>query len=329
MDNIEDLLNNEVDVSEIINNELQINTDDRILTNDKQMNSGDDSIYHLPSGRDLNINETYSITAKESTKVIVLVGPSACGKTTIETMFYQMFHKGAIGDYYFAGSNTIQAYENRSFYTRTRSRRTEAITPRTNRGTQEFLHLRTWNYKIDRFQNYLFADLSGEEIVSNIGNTQAILENYSYFSVADYIVAILDGEIMIDKRKQKSAFEQIAQLLQTIYDSGVITNRTKLQLVISKYDIVDEKIEEFTPYINRRVFEFENRLKKYIEKIDFYYVAAMPTTKEKFSMGYGLEQLMLSWCTQVYTPNIITDKKITVSTEFDKLQEKLLGAGEI
>jgi hypothetical protein len=327
MDNNEELLNNDVGISEIINNELQINSDTGILTNDIQKNREDDSVYHLPLGRALNINETYSITAKESTRIIVLVGPSACGKTTIETMFYQMFHKGAVGDYYFSGSNTIQAFENRSFYTRTRSRRTEAMTPRTNRGTQDFLHLRTWNYKFDRFQNYLFADLSGEEIVGYIGNTQAILENYSYFSVADYIVAILDGEMIIDKRKQKGAFEQIAQLLQTIYDSGVITKRTTLQLVISKYDIVDKKIEEFTPYINRRVLELESRLKKYIEKVYFYYVAAMPTTKEKFGMGYGLEKLMLSWCSQVYTPNIITNNKITVSSEFDKLQEKLLGDG--
>ncbi|MFR8599056.1 MAG: TRAFAC clade GTPase domain-containing protein [Clostridioides difficile] len=54
--------------------------------------------------------------------MLIFIGPAGSGKTTIETSLYQLFQKSSVGGYYFAGSNTIQAYESRSFYTRIRSK---------------------------------------------------------------------------------------------------------------------------------------------------------------------------------------------------------------
>ncbi len=78
--------------------------------------------FQVSSGAALSMDDIYKIAAKENTKMIVLIGPVASGKTTIETSLYQMFQNSPVNEFYFAGSNSIHGFEERAFYTRIKSK---------------------------------------------------------------------------------------------------------------------------------------------------------------------------------------------------------------
>jgi energy-coupling factor transporter ATP-binding protein EcfA2 len=319
-------------VEVLINDEVETNSSIEDINNEVLINDKNKDLFRLPSGRALTLNETYEITASEDTKIIMLVGPSACGKTTIETTLYQLFHNDKVGDYYFAGSKTIQGYEQRAYYTRTRSKQVKPMTPRTSRGVQEtFLHLKVWNYKTNNYHNLLFADLSGEDFESHIADVGAMQRDFGFIKSANYIIAIFDGELMSNKKKRNSTFEGMAQLLRTIYDAKIATERTNLQVVISKYDIVEGNILEdptIEAFITRKKDELRQRLKTYTNEINFYNVAAIPDENTKFKVGYGVEGLLNSWC-EKKDSNILSFKNSNrekdMKPEFDKLYRKILG----
>ncbi|NMM62214.1 hypothetical protein HBE96_05845 [Clostridium sp. P21] len=329
---IKPTVENDENINKLINDDIETDISDRDITDEELSNSEKKGIRRLPSGRALTLGETYEITASENTKIIILIGPSACGKTTIETTLYQMFQNDVVGDYYFAGSKTLQGYEQRSYYTRTKSKQNISTTPRTSRGSQEtFLHLKLWNCKTDKYINFLFADLSGEDFENHIASIESMKKDFNFIKSADYIIAVLDGKLLADKRRRNGAFEEMAQLLRTIFDAGLYTAHTNLQVVTSKYDIIkeillkDPSVETFTTRVK---VELEQRLKSYINEINFYNVAAMPNDNTIFEVGHGIKELMDSWSTpqnSIVLSFKNNKRERKVKSEFDKLYEKLLG----
>lgn len=329
---IKPMIENDQNVDVLINDAIETNASAQDVADETLSANEKKGILRLPSGRALTLRDTYEITASENTKTIILIGPSECGKTTIETTLYQIFQNGIVGDYYFAGSKTIQGYEQRSYYTRTKSKQKIATTPRTSRGTQEtFLHLKLWNYKTDKYLNYLFADLSGEDFENHIADTESMQRDFSFIKSADYIIAVLDGKLISDPKKRHGTFEEMAQLLRTVFDAGLTTSKTNLQVVISKYDIVEDILSRdssVVTFISRIKSEMHQRLKAYIKKINFYNVAAMPDDNTSFDVGYGIKELLDSWATP--KSNIILSlrnnkRKKNMDSEFDKLYEKMIG----
>lgn len=315
---VNSILNDEIEVNEILNDTgIELNTD-----------GGASGTYKLPSGNALSLKELYEITALEDTKIVILVGPSACGKTTIETTIYQMFYDGTVNGYYFAGSRTIQAYEYRSFNTRVKSRQNLPSTPRTSRGTQDiFLHLRLWNEKAQKYTNFLFADLSGEHFESQRADTDSMKKNFAYIKHADYIIAVVDGDLISTKKTRNSTFDSIAEILRTMVEAEIINSKTNLQAVISKYDIVSERASadaNIENYIRNIGSKLEQRLGF---NIMFQNIAAMPNDSSKYKIGYGIEDLMASWCTKSRKNIRSYDnaKDLEINSEFNKLHRKLLG----
>ncbi|WP_312561942.1 TRAFAC clade GTPase domain-containing protein [Anaerospora sp.] len=328
---IKSTVKNAEDVDILINDDIEPNMmnsdiiDGFVSVEKKEMLS-------LASGRALSLSETYEITAAEKTKVIILIGPSACGKTTIETTLYQLFQNSIVGDYYFAGSKTLQGYEQRSYYTRTKSKQSTSTTPRTSRGAQEtFLHLKLWNCKTNEYLNYLFADLSGEDFENHIADVESMQSDFNFIKSADYIIAVFDGKLLSDKRRRNGTFEEMAQLLRTIFDAGLFTIHTNLQVVISKYDIINECLPQdptIESFITRSKVELEKRLKTYVTNINVYNVAAMPDNNTEFKVGFGIKELIESWSTtQSSRPLAFKNTKEIreVKSEFDKLYMKILG----
>ncbi len=197
----------------------------------------------MPSGRALSLQETYNVMAIENTVSVVLIGPSESGKTTIETTLYQLFQRGKVLNFLFAGSKTLQGYEERAFYTRVISREKVSATPRTSRGLQEvFLHLCLFDEQKKHKTNYLFADLSGEEIQTYIADVDGLTQNMPFMRQTNNYTVILDGERLSKKNQRNGVFDETSTMLRTIFDAGLYSSSTKLQIVISKYDIIEENI---------------------------------------------------------------------------------------
>lgn len=306
---IQDILNDEVDI-------------EGVEEADEIEGGSTSDTFNVCSGNALDSNQIYGITAKEKTKMVVLAGLAGSGKTTIETSIYQMFQRYTMAGLFFAGSNTIQGYEQRAYYTRTRSRGLVPMTQRTSLEMgQSFLHLRLWKKETDDYTNLLFADLSGEAFESHIGCVNDVKKDYSFMDRADYFVGVLDGELLNDKRERNNTISGMIELVRTFCDAEVIGKECVLQIIFSKCDVFGPEIEPILEKAKQRIS------KKFHDKfcdISFFKVAAMPEDTEVLSFGYGLEELLRSWLEKKRkVKSEETPIKNSNFTEFDKLSYKL------
>lgn len=289
-------------------------------------------IFNLPLGEALSVEDTYPITSRDKTKLIVLAGPSECGKTTLITTLYQLFHKGPIDELYFAGSQTIKGFEQRAYNTRTNSGMNNPKTPRTRLGSLDsFLHLQLWNRENQKKHTLLLTDFSGEDFKNARANVELMKEDFSLIMRADFLILLIDGDSITQKDKRFSAVQTTQELLTTIKNAGILRRNTQICFVISKDDIVKMRCKE-DPSLNNFVDGIADKLKNKFTDIEneikFYNVAAMPEDTTIVSVGYGINALIkdLTKESEICTNNIFLEQK-ELESEFNKFYQKTLGGG--
>lgn len=312
LDAIDAILNDEIDIEE---NQENIETEVSVLQ-DK---------FHVNAGEALYIDDIYTIAAKECTKMIVLVGPVASGKTTIETSLYQLFQNAPVEDFYFAGSYSLHGFEQRAFYTRIKSKRSEAQTQRTSlEDSQSFLHLRLFNKNNHMISNLIMADISGEAFTNHIGQVNEVRKSFPFIERADYIVGVIDGEKLCDKKTRNSIVTEIIELVRTFTDANLIMDICIFQVVFSKFDKLS-KIEKFEEIVERAKKQIRGRLEDVFATIEFYMVAAMPSVTDEFKVGYGLDLLLQAWVKKSICKSSVKIKEpFDNLTEYDRLYYKFL-----
>lgn len=282
--------------------------------------------FRVSSGAALSTDDIYKIAARESTKMIVLIGPVASGKTTIETSLYQMFQNSPVKEFYFAGSNSLHGFEQRAFYTRIKSKGYEPQTQRTIlEDRHAFLHLRLYNSNKDIINNLVLVDISGEAFTNHIGQVNEVKRSFPFIERADYLVGVIDCEKLCDKKTRNSTVSEIIELVKTFWDAELIMDECILQIVFSKFDILAE-IEGFDSILDKAKNQITTRLTELSKKIEFYNVAAMPLVVDKFRVGYGLDYLLQDWVKKHVTKcSVKMDKSFDELTEYDRLYCKFLG----
>ena len=294
-----------------------------------QTKDEDADIYELPFGNALTLEDTYSITSVDDTRFIVVAGPSASGKTTLVTTLYQLFQKGPVGSYYFAGSQSLQGFEQRAYYTRSSSKLSNPETPKTRRGISDsILHLKLWDTKKNKFHNFLLSDFSGEDYSSAVANVEIMREDFGVIKRADIIVVIIDGERISNKKHRHSTIQKAIELLQTMSAADVLSKSVVVEVVISKYDLVKTKCAE-DPSILGYINEIEAKILGKVDKlpndaIKFFKVAAMPQDVSDCQLGHGVLELLKSWTDVREVLHMPQQLKLT--SEFNKFQKRMLGA---
>ncbi len=281
--------------------------------------------FKLPHGNALTLEEIYEITAAEENKLIALIGPSASGKTTIETTLYQLFQIEPLANLCFAGSSTLLGYESRAFNTRTSSNNVVATTPRTSRNEQNiFLHLKLCDLDTEKKINYLFADIAGEEIFSYKGRTDLLVENMSYLKAVGDYAFVLDGEQLYDDSLRNGVMDSMRGMVRTIFDAKLYSKQTRVQIIISKYDIISQLNNVDISRINISINSLVNLIRNYDIEVTVHNVAAMPKNKN-FNVGFGLQELLGIWHSKKNIKLNINETYIgeNLKSEFNKLEYKL------
>ena len=313
IDKIDQILNDEIDID--VNQEGE----------EAEFSSLQDK-YQINSGEALNSSDIYRIAAKESTRMIVLVGPVASGKTTMETSLYQLFQNSPVNDFCFAGSYSLQGFEQRAFYTRIKSKGNEPTTQRTSlEDNQAFLHIRLWNRNNNVISNLILADISGEAFTNHIGQVDEAKISFPVIERADYVVGIIDGEKLCNKKTRNSIVSEMIEMIRTFWDAELITDGCVLQNVFSKFDIFS-KVENHNLILEKIKQQIVARLSELFMDIEYYNVAAMPSTIDEFSVGYGLEDLLQGWVRKhVRKSSRKMEEPFDELTEYDRLYYKFLG----
>ena len=310
-------------IDQILNDEIDIDVNQE--GEEAEFSSLQDK-YQINSGEALNSSDIYRIAAKESTRMIVLVGPVASGKTTMETSLYQLFQNSPVNDFCFAGSYSLQGFEQRAFYTRIKSKGNEPTTQRTSlEDNQAFLHIRLWNRNNNVISNLILADISGEAFTNHIGQVDEAKISFPFIERADYVVGIIDGEKFCNKKTRNSIVSEMIEMIRTFWDAELITDGCVLQIVFSKFDIFS-KVENHNLILEKIKQQIVARLSELFMDIEYYNVAAMPSTIDEFSVGYGLEDLLQGWVRKhVRKSSRKMEEPFDELTEYDRLYYKFLG----
>lgn len=283
----------------------------------------------LPSGQALPYEETYGISAVEPTTLVVLAGAAECGKTTLVTSLYQRFLKKPPEKYYFAGSRTLQGFEQRAYLTRMNSFQTSPQTQRTARGAVDsFLHLRIWESDSNKYKNLLLSDFSGEDYNSVSANVTLAKENFGVVKAAKVIVMLIDGETVSNKRDRQAAVQKSISILRTFHDAELVNRKADIIIAISKYDIVHQKYIDdhvFQQYIDNIPSMFCKQIASInSQQVGYCKIAAMPCNSEILPVGYGLEDFFSLLINPNQNSNYTSSPTRISTSEFNLFGRRIL-----
>lgn len=258
---------------------------------------GAEAAFPLALGRALTLHDLYPITAQEFSRFFAIIGDTGSGKTTLITSIYHLFLDGkAPVPFLFAGSETLRALEERAFYLRAASYRSDASMERTQRGVEEsILHLRLRNQDTKQMLNLLFSDLQGEDFDDVTADVDAARETFSpLFTAARHIVVLLDGAKLLSSTSRSSATQKAVHLLRTMRDAGLLGVQSRVLLAISKYDLILARNDSgLVEKIDRIPSTIVSHLPVLEERLRFFHLAAMPTVAtEEVPVGYNVPELL-------------------------------------
>ena len=259
----------------------------------------------LPRGSALTMEEAYKITSYKEVKFILLAGKSNSGKSTLVTTLYHMFNLGPFAGHWFAGSETLLGFEQRAFNLRTASFKSDPDMPKTRVGILDsILHLRLFDSRRKTDKDLLITDLSGEDYGRVIGNVDAAKSEYEISKRADFVVVLIDGKLLSQKTSRNRAEQESLQLLQTFLDAKLVGKNSRVDIVISKYDLILLSLKEdpsLNQFINNLKTKFKSRFESCLRNLRFLDIAAMPENSvDHVEAGYGLEDLISYWMVDEY-----------------------------
>lgn len=223
--------------------DLKISDSEELPAEDAENDADQESsISYIHSGLKKTLEEAEKLLKANPAKLIVLAGHPDAGKTTLFASIYELFQKGTVSPYSFAGSFTLMEFENICHKSRLESGNIKPDTPRTAVGDGEkvlHLALKHDSQKID----LLLADISGERFML-AKDSKEICQNIISLKRADVIGIQFDMEKLLNPVLRHSTKADCVGLIRAMVDYGVLSPKTNVQLIFSKWDEVENKEQE-------------------------------------------------------------------------------------
>ena len=254
----------------------------------------------LPRTADLDAVAGAKVTAAALTRVIVVVGPPACGKTTLLTAVYERYLRLAtFGGYCFAGSETLTGFEQRCHLSRVASGLSlpETERSRPSAGTT-LLHLRLRHADLSEpARDLLFTDLPGSQFRQAKDSTESC-RTMTILRRADRVVLGVDGAQLADHSQRFVMTAATRDFIRRAVDAGMLTPATRVDVVVLKWDLVEALDLAArglaTATLDRLAHQLREDFSARVGGLRFARVAARPPTMA-LSPGYGLAELIPAW----------------------------------
>lgn len=263
--------------------------------NEEQSQNTSGPVLKLFKGMELQTSQIGLVTNQYSANIIIIIGESFSGKSTILTSIFDMFQVGKFSQYYFAGSLTQYGFETRCHLSRAPSGLDEPDTDKTTSKDFNFLHMA---YKdVDSLKgkahHLLLSDISGERF--KMANASAdMMHKMSLVKMADHLVYLLDGEKLKDKLEANAVITRAGQFMTRALDIGLFSQMTKLMVVFTKADLIEDMFTDgrIDKIKNDLLVRFGNKLKD----LSFEIIAARPKPPtDKYPFGFNLDKLLTLW----------------------------------
>jgi hypothetical protein len=248
----------------------------------------------LYSGFELSTSEIKLVTERFPSNIVIIIGESECGKTTLLATVFELFQMGTFAEHCFAGSLTLRGFEIRCHLARLASKGKKPDTEKTISNDFKFLHLslKSCNPLEQDSINLVLSDISGERFKAARDDPES-MNKLSLLTIADHLIFIIDGKKIQDPREFAGTLFSAESFIRRAIDTGVFNKSTYLNVVVSKWDTLhnsefdkDKKVEA----------PIRNKFEKHLSGIQFSYIASRPEfNEEELKFGFGLDQLLKKW----------------------------------
>jgi hypothetical protein len=250
----------------------------------------------LHQGSALKLDEVYQICRGGNTRIVALMGSIGCGKTTLIAGVFQAFLEGSVAGYSFRRSDTLVAFEEKCFNSRTSSEASVASMPRTSGQVgAEFYHLEVVKDSDGSIHRLLLLDLSGE-VYEGAMHLKEDAAKLTILLEVDLLVQLLDGKRLSSGATREKVYSDAKGLLRSLSEVQSITEQTPLQLVVSKVDqlvgnnVSPDALEGVRTTVAGRFTKESQR-----QGFEIREIAASPAQDTTVPVRFGVADLFSSW----------------------------------
>ena len=255
----------------------------------------------LPTGQILSVSQASEVLRAGETRVLAIIGPVYSGKTSLIASLYEIFQKPLHGNFQFARSRTLSAFEQACHDARASSQRPEPETARTPRSSLPsgvgFYHLGLRNGHSPGILDLVLADRTGEEYLAAADNP-SLSSKFIEVKHADSLSLVVDGELLLDLTARHNVRSETEMVLQGLVDADATWTYQRVAIVLTKLDVIKQaptaerkRTEgDFKALVQhvRRVFG------SLFSEIRPFKVAASPKN-DVLAYGYGVSTLLQFW----------------------------------
>jgi hypothetical protein len=281
----------------------------------------------LPDAEALSVTAAQAILRNQACSVIAIIGPHDSGKTSLIGSIYDLFQRGPVGGYAFAGSSTLHSFERACHDSRTTSNREEPHMERTGTGEATYFHLDLVQGKSQSKRAALFANRAGEDYMDTHSDPD-LAKTFAELRRSDTLTLLADGMKLLDDSERHLVREDICQSIRAFYEAGQTRTWQRLAVVLTKVDAVrgnQEKCERVLRHFDSIVMDVREQFLNDFVEIEAFQVAASPKN-ETAERGEGMVELLNYWMSAPGRSHIKVSSTMTLPLRsFGRLLPKISG----
>jgi hypothetical protein len=241
----------------------------------------------LQSAEALTISEAAVVLSAAPTAVIVALGHTDVGKTTLLSVLYEQAASNRLSDWTLAKCRSVFGFERRCHDASVRSGRFEPVTPHTPRDPDDlFLHLELRRRTTGARCPLLLADVSGED-VEHIGRADIPDQLATVLRRADRLMVLIDGKGVADASRRENEIRMATDLLRVLSGNEVVSGDTPIDIVVTKADLLAGDLDE-----NAAIDRISEAAQIWFGDVKVLQVAARPGLGSPLEQGHGFDDLV-------------------------------------
>jgi hypothetical protein len=246
----------------------------------------------LPPGGYLATDDS-ALAVERKARVVVLAGFQGSGKTTLLCCLYGRYQQGPFAGTSFAGSRSLRAFEQIAHEDRPQSGREVPTTQRTSRSQTGFLHLRMMPDNAESSIDVLFSDLSGEPY-AEIVDRPSLASTLPALQRGDSIGIVVDGSLLVGPEERHVSAYRTQLLQRAILDYGGSRADADLDIILTKWDVLQAAGHQATEYALALVRELADAASESHDAASFV-TCGRSLADKKVTTGSGLDALVKRW----------------------------------
>jgi hypothetical protein len=252
----------------------------------------------FPSGLEVGLQDAARLMQSRYTRVVGVLGQSDAGKTCLFTSLYlQLTNRHLLPKYRFAGSHTLQGFEQRARHLRDWSKGyvPDQIVDRTHLGTARspaFLHIAIQDDCGVR-HDFLLPDLPGEWTTRLLSDATTA-SRFAFLRRSDVVLIVLEAPQFAGQRTRNNAIADATHLIARLADEINVPTSIPVILAVTKCDQTNSQVpaavEQVAANLSTRGY-----------KVATVPLAVFPQNGATVQPGYGIDVLidqMSSACQQ-------------------------------